>query len=67
MEEDARVVAKLIKAQIQSLSKEREERRQLVPGQYVAGDLEVGDYREQRELPTASGEGYFFYMMILHL
>jgi len=28
MEEDARVVAKLLKAQIQSLQREREERRQ---------------------------------------
>lgn len=59
MEEDARVVAKLIKAQIQSLTKEREERKQVVPGQFVGGEGEVLDQREQRDLATGSGNGLF--------
>ncbi|KAE8743997.1 hypothetical protein FOCC_FOCC009363 [Frankliniella occidentalis] len=55
MEEDARVVAKLIKAQIQSLTKEREERRQLASGQFHPLDAEVGEFRDQqRDLTTGS-------------
>ncbi|XP_034255000.1 serine/threonine-protein kinase WNK2-like isoform X6 [Thrips palmi] len=54
MEEDARVVAKLIKAQIQSLSKEREERKQVLSGQFVGGEGEVLDLREQRDIPAGS-------------
>lgn len=54
MEEDARVVAKLIKAQIQSLTKEREERRQVAPGQQVSGDAD-SDLRDQREMSAGAG------------
>ena len=54
MEEDARVVAKLIKALIQSLSKEREERREgREEGLYIESIVQPCGWTDKRSWPSA--------------